>query len=45
MAEDIILLGLNSRSNIIQENNAVMITTDVTVTADIIADAVIMQKY
>src|SRR6266542_1116726 len=41
-AEDIISLGLESRSNTIQESSTVMTTADAAVTADITADAVIL---
>ena len=42
MIEDIVSLELDSRSNITQESSAVMITADAVVTADITADAVIL---
>ncbi len=41
-AEDIILLGLDSRDDTTQESSAVMIAVDVTVTADITANVVIL---
>ena len=41
-AEDIVSLGLDSRGDTTQESSAVMITVDAAVTADITADAVIM---
>ena len=41
-AEDIILLGLDSRGDIIQESNAEMTTADAVVTAKITADIVIL---
>ena len=42
MAEDIILLGLNSRGDITQESSAVMTAADATAIADITADVVIL---
>src|SRR6266511_5725938 len=42
MAEDIVSLGLDSRGDTTQENSAVMTTADAVVTADITADAVIL---
>ena len=41
-AEDIVSLGLDSRGDTTQESSVVMITVDAAVTADITADAVIM---
>ncbi len=41
-AEDIISLGLDSRDDTTQESSAVMTTADAAVTADITADAVIL---
>ncbi len=41
-AEDIVLLGLNSRGDTTQESSAVMTTADAAATADITADAVIL---
>src|SRR6266511_4709840 len=41
-AEDIILLGLDSRDGTTQESSAVMTTADAAATADITADAVIL---
>ena len=40
--EDIVSLGLDSKGDITQESNAVMTTADAAATADITADAVIM---
>src|SRR6266540_957635 len=42
MAKDIVSLGLDSRSDIIQESSAVMTTADVAATADITAGVVIL---
>ena len=42
MAENIVSLGLDSRDNTTQESSAVMTTANAAVTADIIADAVIL---
>src|SRR6266498_3652757 len=42
MTEDIVSLGLDSRSDTTQESNAVMTAADATATADITADAVIL---
>ncbi len=42
IAEDIILLGLDSRGNITQESSAVMTTANAVATADITADTVIL---
>ena len=41
-AEDIILLGLDSKGDTTQESSAVMTTVDAAATADITADAIIM---
>jgi len=41
-AEDIVSLGLDSRGNTIQESSAVMTTADAAATANITADAVIL---
>ncbi len=41
-AEDIILLGLDSRGNTTQESSVIMTTADAVVTADITAGAVIL---
>src|SRR6266496_5617306 len=41
-AEDIVSLGLNSRGNTTQESSVVMTTADAAATADITADAVIL---
>ena len=43
-AEDIILLGLDSRGDIIQESNAEMTTADAAATVDITAGAVILDN-
>ena len=40
--EDIVLLGLDSRGDTIQESSAVMTTADAVATADITANAVIL---
>jgi len=42
MAEDIISLELNFRSDIIQESSVVMTTADATTTVDITVNAVIL---
>jgi len=42
MAEDIILLGLDSRDDTTQESSVVMTTTDATMTANITVGAVIL---
>ena len=42
MAEDIVLLGLDSRGDTIQESTAVIITADAAATAGITAGAVIL---
>ncbi len=42
MAEDIVLLGLDSRGNTTQESNAVMTTADAAATVDITVGVVIM---
>ncbi len=42
MVKDIILLGLDSRGDITQESSAEMTTVDTAATADITADAVIL---
>src|SRR6266542_4051374 len=44
MVEDIVSLGLSSRGNTTQESSAVMITADAAATADITADAVILDN-
>ena len=44
MAEDIVLLGLNSRGDTTQESSAVMTTADAAVTADITVSAVILDN-
>src|SRR6266511_1820245 len=41
-AEDIVSLGLDSRGDTTQESNAVMTTADAVATADITADAIII---
>ena len=43
-AEDIVSLGLDSRGDTTQDSSAVMTTADAAVTADITADAVIMDN-
>jgi len=42
-AEDIVSLGLDFRDDTTQESNAVMITVDAMATADITADAIILE--
>src|SRR6266498_2684765 len=42
MAEDIVLLGLNSRGDTTQKSSAVMTTADAAVTVDITVDVVIL---
>ncbi len=42
-AEDIILLGLDSKDDITQRSDAVMTTADITVTVNITAGAVILE--
>ncbi len=44
MAKDIVLLGLNSRSNTIQESSVIIIIMDAATTADIIVNIVIMDE-
>ena len=44
MAEDIILLGLDSRDDTTQESSAVMTTADTATTANITAGAVILDN-
>ena len=44
MAEDIILLGLNSKDDTIQESSIIMTITDTVVTADITVNAVILNE-
>src|SRR6266542_400274 len=43
-AEDIVLLGLDSRDNTTQESSVVMTIVDAATTADITADVVIMDE-
>ena len=43
-AEDIILIGLNSRNDTTQRSSAVMTTADAAITADIIMDVVILDN-
>ncbi len=42
MAEDIILLGLDSRNDTTQKSSIVMITADIAETANITANAIIL---
>ena len=44
MAKDIVLLGLNSRGDTIQESSTVITTADTMVTVDITTDAVILDN-
>jgi len=44
MAEDIILLGLNSKDDTIQESSIIMITADAMDTAYITANAIILDN-
>ncbi len=44
MAKDIVLFGLNSRSNTIQESSVIIIIMDAATTADIIVNIVIMDE-